>query len=567
MHGRQFAYGREMCIVICRRFLLGEDFQAICAKPPMPIAPIFLDWVQQHQEAREIYRSACNFKSDRKLAKEELHVPWPYSVGEWEKEVRARLELGYPVDYIDRKYILPDWNKVYLLIGGPPVWSTEDMQAYNALLGEFTEMLQPCDLMEPVWTKDAADATWELGREAREKNALPEQQYQWRLQNLAQIQRQARVEAKPATAFDHSLGLRAGFKYHQGLGVAQTRAIKRRDNALRQIARWRDGLGGKARALCDKFVAELALAERYGVAHSLDAEIDDTAGEAMKVPLPPPPRRAADEDAEAAPAVASSGEAAEAAPAKAAPPIASADGVAEAAPPRVRAGAIDMASPAEPINWVAWLKGAEEYDWVPLVEGARKKFKQPFGSKRALVRHLVVDRKLVRPDQVCRELAQLLPAIEAAAPVDASSGQAGDAVPPVAPSGETAEAAPTVVSSGEAAQAAPAKAARPSANEAAEAARPRAPTGEVDIDTDSPTEPINWVAWLTGAERYTRITLVMGAEKQFKQDFESKGAPVQMLVVDRKLVRPDQVCPELAQYLPAIGAATPTPTAPAEEPK
>jgi hypothetical protein len=550
LHGRQIAYDQEICIVICRRWLLGEDFQAICAKPPMPIAPIFLDWVQQHQEAREIYRSACNFKSDRKLAKEELHVPWPYSVGEWEKEVRARLELGYPVDYIDRKYILPDWEKVYPLVGGPPVWSTEDMQAYNALLGEFTQMLQPCDVMELIWTKEAADATWELGREGREKNALPERQYQLRLQNLAQVQRQARVEAKPATAFDHSLGLRAGFKYHQGLDVAQTRAIKRRDNALRQIARWRDGLGGKARALSDKFVAELALAERY---HSLDAEIDDIAGAAMETALPlarageareaTSPLRASDEDAEAAPAVAVR-------------PTASADGAAEAAPPRARAGEvdIDMASPAEPFNWVAWLKGAEEYDWVPLVEGAQKKFKQLFGSKRALVRHLVADRKLVPPDQVCRELAQLLPAIEVAAPVDASSGQAGDAVPPVASSTETAEAAPT--------EAAPPIA---SADGAAEATPPRAPAGAIDMA--APTEPINWVRWLMGAERHDWIVLVEGAQKNFKQHFESKRSLVRHLVVHCNLIRPDQVCRELAPFLTAIEAAAPTPAASAEEPK
>jgi hypothetical protein len=89
LHGRQIAYDQEICIVICRRWLLGEDFQAICAKPPMPIAPIFLDWVQQHQEAREIYRCARNFLFDRELAKKELNVPRPYSVGEWEKEVRA----------------------------------------------------------------------------------------------------------------------------------------------------------------------------------------------------------------------------------------------------------------------------------------------------------------------------------------------------------------------------------------------------------------------------------------------------------------------------------------------
>jgi hypothetical protein len=33
-------------------------------------------------------------------------------------------------------------------------------------------MLEPCDEMELIWTKEAADATWEAGREAREKNRL-----------------------------------------------------------------------------------------------------------------------------------------------------------------------------------------------------------------------------------------------------------------------------------------------------------------------------------------------------------------------------------------------------------
>jgi hypothetical protein len=120
LHGRQVAYDREMCIAICRRFLLGEDFQAICAKPPMPIPAMFLAWVQHHQEAREIHRCARNFLSDRKLAKE-LGAPWVVAVTDWAEEVRAKLERGWPVDYLDRKYIPPDWNKVYPSLGYPPV--------------------------------------------------------------------------------------------------------------------------------------------------------------------------------------------------------------------------------------------------------------------------------------------------------------------------------------------------------------------------------------------------------------------------------------------------------------
>src|SRR5262245_5263766 len=117
MEGRQIAYDREICITICQRLIVGEDLRAICAKPPMPIAPIFRDWVQQHQEARAIYRSACNFQPDRKLAKEAGVIPG--NVAEWAEQVRANCERGYRADWIDRKYSPPDWNKVYPVLGGP----------------------------------------------------------------------------------------------------------------------------------------------------------------------------------------------------------------------------------------------------------------------------------------------------------------------------------------------------------------------------------------------------------------------------------------------------------------
>ena len=233
LHGRQVAYDREMCIVICLRFLLGEDFRAICEKPPMPIPAMFLAWVQHHQEAREIHRCACNFLSDRKLAKE-LGAPWVVAVTDWAEEVRAKLERGWPVDYLDRKYIPPDWNTVYPSLGYPPVRSSEDMRSYNIIITDFTQMLEPRDVMELIWTKEAVDAVWKANRLAREKS-----------------------------------GRRVESRYYQDLDIAQSREIKRRDNALRQIARWRDGLGGKARALPEKFLAEPALAKRCGVAQVL----------------------------------------------------------------------------------------------------------------------------------------------------------------------------------------------------------------------------------------------------------------------------------------------------------
>jgi hypothetical protein len=52
------------------------------------------------------------------------------------------------------------------------VWSTENIEAYNELLNGFTQMLEPRDMMELMLTKEAADATWEAGRKARDKEQL-----------------------------------------------------------------------------------------------------------------------------------------------------------------------------------------------------------------------------------------------------------------------------------------------------------------------------------------------------------------------------------------------------------
>ena len=464
-YGRQIAYDREIFISICRSLLEGEDLRDICAKPPMPIGPVFQGWVEDHEEARAIYRSMENFESDRKLAKV-LRVPMDARVSDWEARVRANCERGWPADSRERQYIRPDWNKVYPLLGGPPVWSTENIESYNELLNEFTQMLEPRDVIELMRTKEAADASWEVARIAREKNGLPERKYQQRLQVVAEVRRRngavQATAAKPATAPDHSRGLEAGFKYYQALDITQSRATKRRDNALRQLARWRDGLGAKARALSDKFIAEQALAEHYDAAHLLaDAGTDNNADEAMEAapplaaardtadavaPLAPkseaadaaPPLAPKSEAVEAAPPLAPAGDPADAAPplapageaAEAAPPLAPKSEVAEAALPLAPVGdAADAAPPHipaddEPISWVAWLTGAEKYTRIALSKGAQKDFKQPLASKKWLVQHLVVDRKVIRPDQVCPELAQYLPAIAEAAPTVVASTEA-----------------------------------------------------------------------------------------------------------------------------------------------
>src|ERR1700738_2970544 len=90
---RPTVYDREICIEICPRLLQGEDLRATCAKPPMPRDVVFLGWIQDHKEAREIYRSSQNFKFDRSLAKE-LGTVLVVSTGEWLEQVRTNIQRG-----------------------------------------------------------------------------------------------------------------------------------------------------------------------------------------------------------------------------------------------------------------------------------------------------------------------------------------------------------------------------------------------------------------------------------------------------------------------------------------
>ena len=269
---RKVAYDRDTFITICKRYLQGEQLSAICAKPPMPVAQCFMSWVQYNEEARGIWDCARKFESDRGLAKG-LDVPMNSSVSDWADAVYDKLQHGYSLNnYLRQAYTMPDWKKLYPRVGDPPVWSSENLQDYEDLLKEITQLLKPRDIIELIYTKEMADAIWEEKRESREKNSVPERQYQMRLSEahavrVAEARRRnlptpKQAEQEPATALDHIRGFRTGFKLYQALDRAQCRKKNRRDNAPRQIRRWRASLGGKAEVLPDRFVAGLALAER-----------------------------------------------------------------------------------------------------------------------------------------------------------------------------------------------------------------------------------------------------------------------------------------------------------------
>jgi hypothetical protein len=403
------------------------------------------------------------------------------------------------------------------------------MEAYTDLITGLTQMLEPHDEMELIWTKEATDATWEARRLSRQKKLLAERRYRKRLEAQAECARVlaqhrarsgqennkgpdlAAIMAKTPTADDLDHGLEAGFPHYQALDIAQSRASKRRDSAFRQIARWRDGLGGKARALSDRFVAEEALAERYGVDHFLaDAEV-----EAIEAA---PPHVPSDKTAQTLPAPASAGEVP-------VPPMDATAGVtgetAKAASPLAPAGGI-----AEAVQAAPPLAGAGEPALAP-TDGAAKAVPPPAPTGETA--------KAVRQVDPAVGAAQAAPLLACAGePALAPADDGAKAVPLLAPAGEVAQAAPSVGSSGE------------------------IPKAARSVALPDETERINWVDWLTGAKKYEWVVLVVGAQKKFKQVFPSKEALVQKLVVDCKFIPPDRVCPELARYLPAIAEAAPT---------
>jgi hypothetical protein len=165
-------------------------------------------------------------------------------ISDWEEQVRANCERGWPADYIDRGYLPPDWNKVYPVIGGPPQSSRDNMDAYNDLLNTFTQMLEPRDLMALKLTKEATDAIWESKQEEEGDTDVI---------SLAQLTK----------GRDFHRLFEAGVKYGRNTELARFRLIRQRDNALRQLERWRKGPGAKSRRLEDRFLDDHVLAQRY----------------------------------------------------------------------------------------------------------------------------------------------------------------------------------------------------------------------------------------------------------------------------------------------------------------
>jgi hypothetical protein len=491
--GRYVEYDREAFLTICCRLLRGDNMKDICAKPPMPPALLVAQWVQTHPEARAIFQCAGAFDLERRLGKE-AGEPYPLGLSDWLQEVRARLELGHALDYVERKTFAIDWNKVYALAGPPALLLGENRQAYDNLLDLCAQRIDPRDPMELIPTKRAADALWELRRLDCEKSRTP-------VRTL---------------------------KYEKELEAAQLRTMRRYNSAVRQIEDLRKALGGKVQALSCEFLlpqpverherispvfsdaqTQDTIGEGVAVAPSLlpsvelvksgrainsvhaqtddvaavaraadvdaqtddigavaraadvDAQADDIAAVARAADVDAQAddvgavARAADVDAQAddvgavaraadvdtqpndvvavACAADVDGQADDAAAvalaadttdrADAAVAVAVAAAVARKAAAAFTSGAAPSLSPSNGVDWVSWLTGTKVYGWRVLQQAARESFKRDYSSKQGLVRTLMTEHKMVRPEQVCAELAPFVPASVKAAPPPTASSQ------------------------------------------------------------------------------------------------------------------------------------------------
>jgi hypothetical protein len=174
------------------------------------------------------------------------------------------------------------------LFGPPPVLSSESIQAYEEAMTLLLGSFLPQDFMEQLLIKEVGDSTWEAARYARHKTLQMERRFRARLAHQAQ-RRQVAAERKmspaetpaeqngkpptdpedvlaglveqidgivvrPATELEHARALEVGIVYHQHLDKAHLTALARRDKALEQLERYRDGLGRLLRQVSDQII-------------------------------------------------------------------------------------------------------------------------------------------------------------------------------------------------------------------------------------------------------------------------------------------------------------------------
>jgi len=192
------------------------------------------------------------------------------------------------------------------LFGPPPVLSSEDSKAYDAVMVRFVECIKPKDFIEQMFIKDLTDSTWEIKRYSRHKALLIEREYDALVEEAEQdeeAQQDQQTEQKEQTEQDEQTqqadsptqyermleleqvvdsavpdvdeivtstpeellqaeALESGIDYYERLDRLMGVAMGRRKDVLEQIDLYRVGLGERLRRVSDEIIdAEFSEAE------------------------------------------------------------------------------------------------------------------------------------------------------------------------------------------------------------------------------------------------------------------------------------------------------------------
>ena len=207
--------------------------------------------------------------------------------------------------------------KLKKLFGPPPVLSSEDPKAYDTIMTRFIECLEPRDFIEQMFVKDLTESTWDIMRYSLHKTLVIELEHRSLEEKRRQLEEKRREKARrlkadiaervearkakeaaktgetkqaeqadqagapttqferklelewvidgsisdvdeivqaPAEELDHAKALQSGIDYFEQLDRLHSVAIARRNDTLRQIDFYRQGLGQQLRRVSDEII-------------------------------------------------------------------------------------------------------------------------------------------------------------------------------------------------------------------------------------------------------------------------------------------------------------------------
>jgi hypothetical protein len=151
--------------------------------------------------------------------------------------------------------------EVQALFGDPPLMRGEDVGAYNKLLDQFAELVEPRDVLEWWWVRDITDHTWEIRRLRRFKVLFVELRRDDVVkarEMMATVGANEDAEYKPVPVPQTEKDS-AGLFIHlidqyKGVEKMIASAERRRDETLCEIERRREHLARRLRKASDEVI-------------------------------------------------------------------------------------------------------------------------------------------------------------------------------------------------------------------------------------------------------------------------------------------------------------------------